>query len=177
MEILQMKAEFLKDDNGNIWFFYASNIQARSRFKNAAMNQQMGGNSLAQESKSKAELDDKDEMLAEIEEYQEEANSVQNKCIDRMLGVMDEYYSNMKLEMGIAEQQRLLMAEQEGSNDDALRLDDVLTKLRPNTTAKNFREFLLRSDNINKTAHWRKVSRKVNPQLTNNSQQSGGVSP
>jgi hypothetical protein len=65
--------------------------------------------------------------------------------------------------MGIAEQQRLLLAEQEGSNDDALRLDDVLAKLRPNTTAKNFREFLQRKDNINKTAHWRKVARKVNP--------------
>ncbi len=25
-EILQMKAEFLKDENGNIWFYYASNI-------------------------------------------------------------------------------------------------------------------------------------------------------
>lgn len=30
-EILQMKAEFLKDENGNIWFYYASNIQIRSR--------------------------------------------------------------------------------------------------------------------------------------------------
>lgn len=28
-----MKAEFLKDDNGNIWFFYATNIQVRSRIK------------------------------------------------------------------------------------------------------------------------------------------------
>jgi hypothetical protein len=62
------------------------------------------------------------------------------------------------------------MAEQEGSNDDALRLDDVLTKLRPNMTAKNFKEFLLRSDNINKTSHWKKISRKVNPQLNSTKQ-------
>jgi len=32
-EILQMKAEFLKDENGNIWFYYATNIQGRSRNK------------------------------------------------------------------------------------------------------------------------------------------------
>jgi hypothetical protein len=25
-----MKAEFLKDENGNIWFFFASNIQIRT---------------------------------------------------------------------------------------------------------------------------------------------------
>ena len=28
-EILQMKAEFLKDECGNIWFSYASNIKYR----------------------------------------------------------------------------------------------------------------------------------------------------
>lgn len=50
-------------------------------------------------------------MLAEIEEYQEEANSVQNKCIERIMGVMDQYYTGMKKDMGIAEQQRLLVAE------------------------------------------------------------------
>ena len=82
---------------------------------------------------------------------------------------MDSYYSNMKSEMGIAEQQKMLAAEQDGSNDDALRLDEVLQKLRPNTTANNFKEFLLRSDNVNKSSHWRRISRKVNPQLSNSS--------
>jgi len=32
-EVLQMKAEFLKDENGNIWFYYASGIQSRARYK------------------------------------------------------------------------------------------------------------------------------------------------
>ena len=31
-----MKAEFLKDENGNIWFYYATNIQGRSRIKKNA---------------------------------------------------------------------------------------------------------------------------------------------
>jgi hypothetical protein len=53
-----MKAEFLKDDNGNIWFFYASNIQVRPRYRGAAAAAQMnaglqGGGSLIQDSKSK----------------------------------------------------------------------------------------------------------------------------
>jgi hypothetical protein len=82
-----------------------------------------------------------------------------------MLGVMDTYYNTMKTDLGIAEQQRLLKAEQEGSNDDALRLDDVLNKLRPNTTAKNFKELLGRGDNINKSTGWRRVSRKLHPTI------------
>lgn len=78
---------------------------------------------------------------------------------------MDTYYNTMKTDLGIAEQQRLLKAEQEGSNDDALRLDDVLNKLRPNTTAKNFKELLARGDNINKSTGWRRVSRKLHPTI------------
>jgi hypothetical protein len=39
----------------------------------------------------------------------------------------------------------------------------VLNKLRPNTTAKNFKELLTRADNINKTTGWRRVSRKLHP--------------
>jgi hypothetical protein len=38
-------------------------------------------------------------------------NRVKSKCMDRMLGVMDSYYTNMKAEIGIAEQQKMLMAE------------------------------------------------------------------
>ena len=83
-----------------------------------------------------------------------------------MLGIMDSYYTGLKQEVGIAEQQRLLQAEQEGSNDDALRLDEVMNKLRPNTTATNFKELLKRRDNINKNTHWRKVSRKLHPTVT-----------
>ena len=29
VEILQMKAEFLRDENGNVWFFFAHNVQMR----------------------------------------------------------------------------------------------------------------------------------------------------
>ena len=157
-----MKAQFLKDDNGNIWFFYATNIQTRSRVKNIPTSIAEA----AEGSKAKAgDIDDKEEMTEEIDQYKADQEGIQNKCIERMMGIMDGYYSTMKADMGIAEQQKMLLAEQNGSNDDALKLDDVLTKLRPNTTAKNFKEFLLRADNVNKSSNWRRISRKVNPTL------------
>jgi len=39
-----MKVEFFKDDNGNIWFYYASNIQTRSRYKSHPSNATIGVN-------------------------------------------------------------------------------------------------------------------------------------
>ena len=55
-----------------------------------------------------------------------------------MLGIMDTYYSSMKQDMGLFQRQD---ADEEL---DARRLDEVLHKLRPNTTAHNFKEFLSR---------------------------------
>lgn len=37
-EILQMKAEFFKDTNGKIWFFYARGIQCRTNTNTKALN-------------------------------------------------------------------------------------------------------------------------------------------
>jgi len=41
-------------------------------------------------------------------------------------------------------------------------LDVVLRKLRPNSTAKNFKEFMTRSSNQNKNTPWKQMARKVN---------------
>ena len=51
-----------------------------------------------------------------------------------MLNVMDQYYANMKHDMGIREKPE--------NNMEDIKLDEVLYKLRPNTTAKNFKAFL-----------------------------------
>jgi hypothetical protein len=83
------------------------------------------------------------------------------------MGIMDSYYSGIKLELGIAETQKLLVAEQDGQNDDVLRLDEVLKRLRPNCQASNFKEFLLRQDNCNKSQKWKRIARKVNPNIFN----------
>lgn len=61
------------------------------------------------------------------------------------------------------------MAEQDGQNDDVLKLDEVLKKLRPNCAATNFKEFLLRQDNVNKNQKWKRIARKVNPHIAHTS--------
>ena len=78
---------------------------------------------------------------------------LQNKSIGRMLNIMDSYYSNMKKDMGIFEKNHY-----EGEDQ---QLDDVLKALRPNTTAKNFRDFLSRQENVNRSQHWKNISRKL----------------
>lgn len=100
-----MKAEFYKDEIGNIWFYYATNIQSRSRMKPPPVipGLQTATTAIDQAKQKAQEQEEKEDMLAEIEEYKAEADSVKNKCIDRMLGIMDGYYSNMKQDMGIAE--------------------------------------------------------------------------
>lgn len=65
----------------------------------------------------------------------------------------------------------MLIAEQDGQNDDVLKLDEVLKKLRPNCNANNFKEFLLRQDNVNKNQKWKRISRKVHPNISNGNAQ------
>lgn len=67
---------------------------------------------------------------------------------------MDSYYSSMKTDLGIFEKDNHEQVEDQ-------KLDDMLQKLRPNTTAKNFKEFLSRKDNINRSTKWKNISRKL----------------
>ena len=79
---------------------------------------------------------------------------------------MEDHYTKMKNDLGLPEMQKALKNEQEGMNDDAVKLDEILQRLRPNTTATNFKEFLERRDNINKNSQWKRISRKVNPTVS-----------
>jgi hypothetical protein len=60
-----------------------------------------------------------------------------------MLGMMNNYYSTLKNEVGIQ--------DQTGLDDEDYDLDNILKTLKPNTTSTNFREFLKREDNCTKT--------------------------
>lgn len=80
---------------------------------------------------------------------------------------MDDHYTKIKNDLGLPEMQKALKNEQDGMNDDAVKLDEILARLRPNTTAANFKEFLERQDNINKSSHWKRISRKVHPTVSN----------
>ena len=51
-----------------------------------------------------------------------------------MLSFMDEYYAKLKTEAGIDPNY--------GIEEEDPKLDDVLRALRPNTNARNFKDFL-----------------------------------
>jgi len=53
-----------------------------------------------------------------------------------MLTFMQDYYAQMKKDMGIEATY--------GMEEEDPKLEAVLHQLRPNTTAKNFKEFLLK---------------------------------
>lgn len=67
--------------------------------------------------------------------------------IERMKGMMNKYYQNLKKEAKIE--------DQTGMDDEDYELDGILRTLKPNTTAKNFKEFLKREDNCLKSQAWR----------------------
>jgi len=66
---------------------------------------------------------------------------------------MANYYENMKEEMGFNRQQKTF--------EEEIQLDEVLAILAPNTTATNFREFLSKNENFNKSEDWKKIARSV----------------
>ena len=62
-----MKAEFLKDENGNIWFYYATGIQTRARYQAVAPT---GLAELTSKSKSTVnKAEEKEKLEGELNEY------------------------------------------------------------------------------------------------------------
>ena len=70
-----------------------------------------------------------------------------------MLNMMNDYYKELKNDVGVEEQNTI----DEGDDN----LDEILQKLKPNTTPGNFREFLTIKGNCTRTQKWRAVSRKL----------------
>ena len=89
-------------------------------------------------------------MIQELEEYETQQKLTKNAATQKMLGVMNAYYSTLKSQVGVTQQH----IDEEDEN-----LDDILKTLRPNTTPNNFRDFLRPQDNCNKTQAWRAISR------------------
>jgi len=42
------------------------------------------------------------------------------------MGIMEDHYTKMKNDLGLPEMQKALKNEQEGMNDDAVELDEIL---------------------------------------------------
>ena len=92
-------------------------------------------------------------MIQELESYEAQQKSQKTNAVKKMLNLMNQYYANLKSDVGIE--------DQAGIDDEDYELDDILRTLKPNTTAKNFKEFLKREDNCTKTQAWRGISRKI----------------
>lgn len=92
-------------------------------------------------------------MIQELESYEAQQKSQKSHAVKKMLNLMNQYYANLKSDVGIE--------DQTGIDDEDYELDDILRTLKPNTTAKNFKEFLKREDNCTKTQAWRSISRKI----------------
>ena len=97
-----MKVEFHEDDNKNIWFTFASDIQYReTKFK--AIDG-MNPKDLQQSLKKKQE-EQKDLLLKELKEYDEAMNerAKENVVREEMYQFMTDYYQNMRNEMNLNE--------------------------------------------------------------------------
>ncbi len=92
-------------------------------------------------------------MIQELESYETQQKNQKNVATKKMLNLMNQYYTNLKNDVGIE--------DQTGIDDEDYELDDILKTLKPNTTAKNFKEFLKREDNCTKTQAWRSISRQI----------------
>mgnify|MGYP006107374817 CR=1 FL=1 len=67
--------------------------------------------------------------------------------------MMDSYYSDLKKDVGVEPDQN--------SDGDDDQLEGILSTLKPNTTPGNFRDYLNKKDNCNKTQAWRNTSRQM----------------
>lgn len=127
-----MKAEFVVDENCNMWFTYAREIKYREcKDKLTAIEDQ--DESKASQNISAHQAAKKDLLLQELREYeaslQDSGSNVrkENKVTNKMLDFMNGYYVKMKNDLGID--------SNFGVESHDPELDAVLLALRPNTTA------------------------------------------
>ena len=92
-------------------------------------------------------------MIAELEQYEAQQKNQRNEAVQQMMRMMDKHYVGLKNEVNID--------DQAGLEDEDYDLDNILNALKPNTTAKNFKEYLRKGDNCLKTLAWRQISRQV----------------
>ena len=92
-------------------------------------------------------------MIKELANYEEKQKHDKNLAVGKMLKLMNTYYTNMKKDVKIDEDGEL--------EDEDYELEDVLNTLKPNTTTKNFKDFLKTEDNTYKNQEWRYMSRAL----------------
>ena len=151
-EILMMKAEFFKDENGFIWFFYAHDIFVRKNLNRQMMSSEDAKKEARKIQQNKEKL--RMQMISELQAYESQQKATKNNSTNKMMAIMNNYYTQMKSEVGIDKNQSIQDVDDGG-------MDEILRTLKPNTTARNFKEFLGVADNCNRTQAWRAISRKM----------------
>lgn len=78
-----------------------------------------------------------------IDDFKLKNQDNEDKAVKRMFDYMQEYYNELKEDANLNENVDL----DEGDNE----LEVILKTLKPNTTAKNFKDFLSQKDNNTRT--------------------------
>ena len=94
------------------------------------------------------------QMISELQAYESQQKATKNNSTNKMMAIMNNYYTQMKSEVGIDKNQSIQDVDDGG-------MDEILRTLKPNTTARNFKEFLGVADNCTRTQAWRAISRKM----------------
>ena len=114
-EVLRMKAEFVKDDNGSIWFQFADQLWVRPS-TNYAKNADQSREKVAKINEEKRQ-----QLLQEMKECAEKSGELSQG----LKAIMDNHYLEMKEVAGFNE----LEPPSEGSDSET---EAVFKKLRPN---------------------------------------------
>ena len=145
-EILKMKAEFSKDENGTIWFTYASNIgQRRCKGKEHIQHSQTQISEINKQNKEK--------MLLQLEAHQAKTAADPNSqnIIKKMFDKMGEHYEKMKEEVGLKD-------AFEKSDDEEEQTEAIFRKLRPHSKYK-FSDVLHMQEKMNP----RQINKMIGP--------------
>jgi hypothetical protein len=146
-----MKCEFMKDAFHDVWLYYAKDVHVRKQLRPLSLN--------AEEAKKmhKAGADQKNknrvQLIEGIEDFKIQADDDDNGAVDRMFGYMEKYYGQLKADAQLVGNVDL--------DEGDCELEGIMKTLKPNTTAKNFKDFLSQKDNNIRTQAWRKISRRV----------------
>ena len=115
-EILQMKAEFWRDDLGFVWFVYARDIQVRKNKNKEALSSDEAKKEAKKIQMNKEKM--RKNMIDELTAYEEQQGKAKSKVTERMLSFMNSHYQELKDEVGINEQANL--GENDYANDNIL---------------------------------------------------------
>lgn len=153
-EILQMKAEFFKDENDFIWFYYAKDIYMRKNIHRKALS-----NDDAKKKAHKIQQNRdmaKKQLIKELEQFEKSYKKDKNKSIQNMMDSMNEHYNSLKTKHGLGPDFMEIDKDKGGC-----RIEDVIRQIRPNCNAKNFKEYLKFEENATQNQKWREMVRSA----------------